>query len=98
MMISSPYAIYEYADDTIQLPRSNSWISPRQNSEIIDVIDIGPQDDDFDLPDLINQSERPASINGNIQDDDTDDDMPDLVPQRHDNDSSFEHSYRSLFK
>ncbi len=89
-VVTNPYVIYEYSDDTVQVLRTDELFPPRRNPEVIDVIDIGPQPMDNECPDLINQDDCRVSINGDDEKSHNScSDLPSLVHQQ-DDDSTAE--------
>jgi hypothetical protein len=96
---TTPYIIYEYQDDTIQVSQSQDLFPPLRNVEIIDVIDIDHQPP-IDMPDLINQDECSVSTDGAepvCYQHDQEDDLPDFISQRPDDDSSAEYESEDAF-
>lgn len=90
-----PYTIYEYQDDTVRIYQYDQMFPPRNAHETIDVIDIGLQPEDtLGMPDLIDQDDCSVSTSGDnsVQSStNSTDDLPDLIPQRCEDDSNAEY-------
>jgi len=86
---NSPYIIYDYPDDTIQVLWSDTMFLSGRHVEEFDVIDIGPQPD-HDMPELVNQSECNRLIDraDNTEHSVDSENLPPLLPQDDDESSA----------